>query len=215
MLLQEQINNNKTEFIELVRRIKRPDAKIEELINTLETSDFFVAPASVKNHNSFEGGLCDHCLNVYYNMRHLVNYKFSEIEINDEIEESIIILALLHDISKMNLYTKTVRNVKVYSPQGDKSDSMGKFYWDTQSAYAINERGKRFIYGSHEMRSEYIARQFIPLTLEESAAILHHMGGANWDSAKDNIEEVYVEYPLALLLHLSDMLATFSDERSV
>ena len=39
------------------------------------------------------------------------------------------------------------------------------------------------------------------------------MGGMSWDSAKDNITEVYGKYTLAVLLHLADMLATYVDEK--
>ena len=55
--------------------------------------------------------------------------------------------------------------------------------------------------------------KFIPLTVDESVAILHHMGSLSWDSAKDDITKVYAKYPLSLLLHEADMLATYIDER--
>jgi hypothetical protein len=65
------------------------------------------------------------------------------------------------------------------------------------------------------MTSEYIARQFIPLTIDESVAILHHMGGRNWDSAQDNITQIFGKYPLATLLHMADMLASYVDEGNI
>ena len=68
------------------------------------------------------------------------------------------------------------------------------------------------MYGNHEQNSEYLVRQFIPLTLEESTAILHHMGGMAFDSAKDNISGVYDKYPLALLLHLADMISSYIEK---
>ena len=54
--------------------------------------------------------------------------------------------------------------------------------------------------------------QFIPMTIAECTAILHHMGGMSNDSAKDDISAIYSKYPLALYLHLADMLATYVDE---
>ena len=71
---------------------------------------------------------------------------------------------------------------------------------------------KQLIYGNHEMNAEFIAHCYIPLTVEESVAILHHMGGKSQDSAQDNLSEIYKKYPLALYLHLADMIATFVDE---
>ena len=219
MLSREQIEDNKIEFIKLLRSIERPGAKIEELITKLETSDFFTAPASTKYHNAFEGGLCDHCLNVYYNMMHLFNYKMETIvpDLNEEViskwKESIIIVSLLHDFSKMNFYKLSSRNQKVYCVDGDKYDELGKFRWETVLAYTVKDIKDRFMYGSHEMTSEYMARQFIPLTLEESVAISHHACGMENDSAQDRVGDLCHRFSLLTLLHLADMLGCFVDER--
>ena len=63
-LTQEQIQANKTEFINLLRSTGREN--IENLILWLDTkSDFFTAPSSSKYHGCIEGGLCQHSLNVY------------------------------------------------------------------------------------------------------------------------------------------------------
>ena len=214
MLSKEQIEGNKIEFLALLRTVTREGARIEELIEKLESSDFFTAPSSIKYHGAYEGGLCDHSLNVYYNMMHLLTYKAPILGIDvEQLHESVLIVSLLHDISKMNLYTVTTKNVKVYSPDGNREDSGGKFYWDSVPSYAIREPEDRLIYGSHEQNSDFIIRHFIPLSIEEGTAILHHMGGMSWDSAKDNITEVYGKYTLAVLLHLADMLATYVDEK--
>lgn len=212
MLTKEQIMNNKTDFIGLISSINREGADIEKLISKLERSDFFYAPASTQYHGAYEGGLCDHCLNVYCNLLQLAEMKADMLGINvDEVKESLIVVALLHDISKMNTYKVGVKNEKVYSETGSKYDDLGKFDWVSKRIYTT--RDDKFVFGSHESTSEYIARTFIPLTLEESVAILHHMGSMSWDSAKDNIGEVFNKYWLALLLYEADMLATYIDER--
>ena len=53
----------KEEFLQILRKVKREG--IEELINFLEKSDFFKAPASTRFHGSYEGGLVEHSLKVY------------------------------------------------------------------------------------------------------------------------------------------------------
>lgn len=45
---------NKERFIELLRSTKREG--IEKLIDFLEKTDFFTAPASTRFHSSYEGG---------------------------------------------------------------------------------------------------------------------------------------------------------------
>ena len=67
MLTKEQIEQNKQTFIDLIRSIER-DFDKDKLLNWLENSDFFYAPASTRYHSNFEGGLCAHSLSVYYSL---------------------------------------------------------------------------------------------------------------------------------------------------
>lgn len=212
MITEEQRLADKEEFIELIKSIDREGFDSDRLLRQLEKSDFYTAPASTKYHNCVEGGLLNHSLNVYYNLMHLVTYKYDMLK--EKIDEnSIKIVSLLHDISKMNYYEKTVANKKVYSPNGSKYDQMGNFDWVSVASYKVREKENRLLFGSHENTSEYMLRQFIPLTMEESIAIQHHHGTLSWDSAKDNIGEIYDTYPLALLLHLADYLSSSIDEQ--
>jgi hypothetical protein len=210
MLTKEQMENNKNEFINLIMGINREGANIPALIKKLESSDFFYAPASTKYHGAYAGGLCEHSLNVYYNLVSLCKNKQGlDSECYDD--NTLRIVGLLHDISKMNIYTITAKNEKVYCPEGDKHDELGRFKWVSKQGYMLKE--ERFVYGSHEMASEYIIRNYIPMTLAESVSVLHHMGGMNWDSAKDDLSRVFRQYSLSLMLHTADMLATYVDER--
>lgn len=211
MLTEEQYTSNKQEFIELISGINRDNADIEKLIRQLEKLDFFEAPASAKYHNACKGGLCDHSLNVYYNLKHLLSYKQGLPE-ECYNEDSIRIVSLLHDISKMNMYELSSRNKKVYCENGSKSDNLGTFEWVSELSYKKKDDTELLTYGNHEMTSEYMVRQFIPLTIQESVAILHHMGAMHYDCAQDNISVVFTKYPLSLLLHQADMLATYIDE---
>lgn len=202
--------SNREEVVKLINKIKRTGFKKEELINYLDTSDFYIAPASAKYHSSYEGGLCDHCLNVYRNLKMLVDKK----DLFDKISEtSIILVSLFHDMSKINLYTKDVRNKKVYSPAGTKYDNRGNYEWVAEEFYTVKPADDQFIFGNHEETAEFMLRCFVPLTVEESVAILHHMGGKSWDSAQDNLAAAYNKYSLACLLHLADMLSTYVDEK--
>ena len=53
---------NKERFMQLYAKIDRKGTA--DLLEWLEQSDFFVAPASTKYHGSYEGGLLEHSLNV-------------------------------------------------------------------------------------------------------------------------------------------------------
>ena len=89
----------KEQFLELLRTVKRDG--IEDLINFLEKSDFFKAPASTRFHGNFEGGLAEHSMKVYEILKHKVENNIKGVKIP---EESIIIIGLLHDICKTNFY---------------------------------------------------------------------------------------------------------------
>ena len=156
------------------------------------------------------GGLVDHSLNVYYNLKSLVKNKHLEDKIP---EESIIICGLLHDMSKMNVYEKTYRNKKVYSEYGKKYDELGNFDWVSEEAYKMIDTKNRFIYGNHEETSEFMIRKYIPLKLEESVAILSHHGSLGYDSVPiESVSARFETYPLACLLHIADMISIYIDE---
>lgn len=205
-LTKEQQEANKAEFISLIQSINREGFDKDRLLSNLEASDFFTAPASTKYHSSFVGGLVQHSLLVYKNLCRLIpaNMQISQ--------DSIKIVALLHDISKMKYYETYYKNQKIYSEKGSKWDSGGRYDWEQIGAYKVREASDRFLYGNHEATSEFIIRQYCPLTVEESIAILHHHGGMNDDSAKDNVSAIYSRYPLATLLHLADMYSVYIDE---
>lgn len=210
MIPENVIETNKETFCTFLRQIRRDGARIDDLINKLENSDFFYAPASTKYHNSVKGGLCDHSLNVYYNLRSLVKNKHLEDKIS---EESILICGLLHDISKMNIYEEAIRNKKVYSAYGKKYDELGNFDWVSEKSYQMKDAKDRFIYGNHEETSEYMIRCYIPLKLEESVSILTHHGSLSYDCVPiESVSQKYEKYPLACLLHVADMISTYVDE---
>lgn len=207
MNTQERIESNKAEFITLINSITREFDK-EKLIDWLENkSDFFTAPASTKYHGSYEGGLCEHSLNVYYALRNL-NYGYmpelcqTEEELKQGVhkykydEDTLKIVGLLHDISKANYYEKYQRNVK------DKDGN-----WQQVQDYKIKEN--RFIYGSDEQNTEFMVSTFIPLTVDERVALLHKSGGKAFDSTQENIPTIFNKYQLAALLHCADMLSCY------
>lgn len=209
MISEEKYLANKTDFINIVRSIKRDGANIEALIKKLETSDFFDAPASSMYHNAFKGGLCDHSLNVRDWLFKFVATAYPQG--SPWSEDTLNIVSLFHDISKMNFYEPYYRNVKRYCDNGSKKDEIGKFEWASEQSFKIREASERFLYGSHGANSEYITGSYIPLSFEESTAIVNHMG---WEpTANADLTGIYNKNHLAVLLHLADMAATYISEK--
>lgn len=178
---------NREKYISILSKVANSDGLIEWLTKT----DFFTAPASTKYHNSFEGGLVEHLLAVYTELKTSKNAnRFSE--------ESIIKVALLHDICKANFYAVDYRNAKID----------GK--WEQVPYYTVKDD---FPYG-HGEKSVLLASRFIDLTEQETMAIRWHMGAFD-EAVKGgfNLSQVFERYPLALELHIADLRASYLVEK--
>ena len=79
----------KEEFINLLKSTKREG--IEKLLDFLEKSDFYTAPASTRFHGSEESGLLKHSLKVYEILKHKIENNIIGLEVP---EDTIIITAL-------------------------------------------------------------------------------------------------------------------------
>ncbi len=92
----------KDRIIELWRKVNRPG--VENLIQYLETSDFFTAPSSRDHHLAKVGGLAEHSLNVFDMLIEKCN-RFSQLPDMPFFPfESIIICGLAHDFCKINYF---------------------------------------------------------------------------------------------------------------
>ena len=165
----------KEEFIKLLKDIDRPG--MDKLLEFLEKSDFFTAPASTRFHGAKEEGLLEHSLKVY-----------------EILEEKIRIIALLHDICKTNFYKIDYRNAK---------NSLG--VWEKVPYYTIEDT---IPYG-HGEKSVMMITEFIKITNDEKYAIRWHMGFTEPKELYTTIGTAYQKYPIALLMHESDLEATY------
>ncbi len=183
----------KAEFIEIFRQnISRPGS--EKLLEWMETTDFFRAPASTRFHCACEYGLVRHSLNVYHS---LVDMFFEE---GDNLE-SFTICALLHDLCKANYYKTGTRNVK--------NEETGQ--WEKVPFFQVEDA---FPYG-HGEKSVFLIERFMRLKTAEAVAIRWHMGGFD-DAARGGsfaISQAYDAYPLAVKLHMADLAATYLREK--
>lgn len=193
---QVEIDSNFTEYINLLKTVKRDG--IDNLINWLESKDTKIAPASTKYHLATKGGLVKHSLNVYNKLKQLVE---SDPNVKGSYsDETLIIVALLHDISKVEFYDIQERNAK---------DENGN--WTKVPYYAVKHETERLIFDSHPINSYYMINKFIKLTYEEELAVIHHEGA--FDHCMDNLQlanvmSAFKKSPLVLMLHYADMYST-------
>jgi len=174
----------------------------DKLLDYLQSSksDFFVAPASTRYHLSEKYGLVIHSLHVFECLvEYLARPRVKELYKVTPSMESVAIVALLHDLCKVNVYKPSKRNVK---------DEDGR--WKEVETYDFRDD---LPYG-HGEKSVYIISGFMTLLREEAFAIRYHMGFSG-NEEKNNVSSAFEKFPLAFALSLADMEATFFLEKEV
>ena len=172
------------------------DALMDYLQNK---SDFFTCPASAKFHGAYAGGLCEHSVNVYRCLAdYLARPRVQELYGLEYSQESIAVVALLHDLCKIGCYKAGSRNVK--GPDG-KWQAVPTFFYEDPLPYG------------HGEKSVYIITGFMRLSREEAMAIRWHMGFSGSEDAR-LVGQALEQYPLAFALSVADMEATYFLEKS-
>ena len=188
----------KDEFLKIYDAyIRREGAK--ELRNYLLRSDFFTAPASTRYHCAYEGGLCEHSVNTYLRLLQNVQIEYGEKWESSVSHETVAICGLLHDLCKIDYYKQDFRNVK------ENGEWVRKPYFTRDEVLPFG----------HGEKSVYIVSSFMHLSRDEAMAINWHMGGFDMrvKGGDFSISDAYRIFPLAVLLHVSDLTATYIDEK--
>lgn len=188
------MENDKERFIALFQEhIKREGADRLLAYMCSDQCDFFTAPASTRFHGSYSGGLLEHSLNVYDCLVDYLSRERTKSTYNMNYnDETVAIIALLHDICKTNVYKESTRNQKI---NGE---------WKQVPYYEFDDQ---LPYG-HGEKSVYIITGFMKLTREEAFAIRYHMGFSGPEDQR-SISYTFENYPIAFALSTADMEATY------
>lgn len=200
------IQENIARFEAELAKVNRPG--MDKLLAYIRKSDFYKAPASTKYHLSCEGGLLQHSLNVLDALRGILTLAMDCTETTEPChyeyraagktvatipQDSVIIIALLHDICKTYFYTTSMRNAK--------NEQTGK--WEKVPYFTVKDRMPL----GHGDKSVMIIKQYIDLTTPEMYAIWHHMGfteNADFQTLTNAIDQ----FPIIWAMHTADMMAS-------
>lgn len=206
-----KIEKNKEKFIGYIKQyIQRPG--IERILDYLEKSDFYIAPASTVFHGNWEGGLCEHSMNVFETSLSIYEKTLRPLEIDGKVNydgasalnlESIAIATLLHDISKVGLYHKKEKWKKDDNNQ-----------WQSYIGYEAKDSMPL----PHATKSIVMIQQMMPLNGHEMLAIEYHHSFSDVSRSLDSTakyayNEALKISPLVTLVAQADMFATFLIEK--
>ena len=149
------IENNIARFEAELAKVKRPG--MDKLLEYIQKSDFYKAPASTKYHLACPGGLLQHSLNVLDALRGLLSwrsdgnweYRAAGKVVDTIPDDSVIMMALLHDICKTHFYGTSTRNVK--------NETTGR--WEKVPFYTVNDMMPL----GHGPKSAMIIKQYTTL----------------------------------------------------
>lgn len=187
--------NPNSQMLTWGEKFKNPDKyidKFNQIKEWLESTDFFIAPASSHQHECFESGLLIHSLTVADNVVDLL--KLDKFAMVDEV--SAILCALTHDWCKINFYQKYLKNVK--------NEETG--VWEQVAAYRYTD--KPMIPFGHGEASLYMVQNCFKLSIDEALAIRWHMGRWNVaENEQNDFRTANVNYPMVHLIQFADQLS--------
>lgn len=147
-----------------------------------QETDFFTAPSSTKYHGAHPGGLLAHSLNVYYRLRNIAIRDLADKEdpgkcrLSEEQEETVAVIALLHDVCKVGCYHMETKRRK--NPETGR--------WEDYEGYTYKDP----IPLGHGEKSLYLIQRHMVLLPEEALAIALENRGKTVKAAGGRCEKI-------------------------
>jgi hypothetical protein len=172
----------KDKIIKLLQSTNR--SGIQELLTLMELEGYFTAPASSKYHCAYTGGLMQHSYNVLKSFYDLI--KLYKVSIP---KESIILIALLHDLEKMNKYYFKDNKIKIVKRKGHALNTL-KILDNHIQLLFIERQCIQYhmnIYGSKEFSNdgEFTLKELVQAAHKNELISLFHYA--------DNLSAKYIE----------------------
>ena len=225
------IEENKSKYKKIFQTfVVRPG--VDKLLEMLERTDLYTAPASVKYHCHEDGGLVEHKLNVFDSLVRLIELEdivqdlgtfelLEKLRLGEPISSDALVTLNEHLRILLKSPKVTAESVVIVALCHDfhklnlyeklkkrRQNKAGD--WETYETWGFRE--DQFVLGDDGTNSWYIANSAMPLTYEEILAIENHMGYNNDGTALRSSSGAWKSSRLALWLHLADMHSTYAIE---
>lgn len=174
---------------EIMRRLlstRRPG--VDNLLDWMDKTDFYHAPASSKYHHAYPGGLAEHSLQVCDNICKLHTAAITTEHLVPYPLDSLYLVSLLHDLCKVNFYEPS------YDSNGHRT-------------YRIKDD----LPMGHGEKSLWLIERHVRLRESEALAVRWHMGYQSGMSYSDKrmFTAALNKEPLVNLLILADTSKQF------
>lgn len=171
----------------LFEKLANRKEQIMEFKSFLESETcWLTSPASTRFHLNIEHGLLLHSVGVTYNALKIKNLLAPDIS-----DESIVIVALFHDLGKIGLPGKPY-----YLPNDNK--------WEIEKRGITYKINPDIITMNIAVRSLYLVTKHIPLTEMEAQAIVAHDGIYPVRGGVNNLDYHHNECRLQMIIHFAD-----------
>lgn len=150
----------------------------DNIVNKLETTRFFIAPASIEHHGQYEGGLFDHSLAVALTLVELTE----RLHLKWQSERSPYVVGMFHDLCKVDNYVQT-----------DNEE------WKYNNATLLPGHGEKSVILTQRLLGN--------LTDEEMYCIRWHMGAFDSKDNWNSYGGACTKYNNVLYTHTADMIA--------
>ena len=147
---------------------------------------WLTSPASTRFHLNIEHGLLLHSVGVTYNALKIKNLLAPDIS-----DETIVVVALFHDLGKIGLPGKPY-----YLPNDNK--------WEIEKRGINYKINPDIITMNIAVRSLYLVTKHIPLTEMEAQAIVAHDGIYPVRGGVNNLDYHHNECRLQMIIHFAD-----------
>lgn len=196
------VESAKPAILEMINYIIKDNSESAALIDWLDQSDFWSAPASTRFHGNVKGGLSLHTFKVIeqsliFAKPILENFYKSPISKDFDLSiKDIFIAALAHDFCKTNFYTVEYRNTKDFAGN-----------WIKQPFYKSKSDNRNLGHGNE---SVLILLKSFPSYINNRTvieAISRHMGFSDLSESEGYNYSLFLQNPLVILLQLADQTA--------
>lgn len=206
---------------------------IPGILQYLEGTDFYDAPASSHYHGNFAGGLCKHSLCVFRRLVYAVGSVYKNKPCSEQIlkDKQVHKYELPEEWKSLEDEVNFVETRTPYSmgqlafvalfhdlckvgcyevsTKNQKNAETGQ--WETVPYYKWNEQ----IVMGHASKSLWMLQCMTSVPLMEAQAIRYHMGfceAPGCSTVFNQVSQVFDSNELALLLHVADLEATYLDK---